>query len=576
MPLEPGSPEPLSPHQATPPAWWTNGAAGRPRRRALVVGATAAVAVLVGVAAFAGVSGASSGASGYRTAVASTEEVEQTLAGVGTIEPVDQAAVAFPVSGTVAAVDVSVGTTVVAGQVLATLDPTQLETSRHEAEATLAQAELTLEKVLNGESTGTTSGSSGAPGGSSGGASSGAASSGSTSTGSGSGTSSGSSVDQAALTAARQAVADAQRSLDADLAVAQAALGAATTACTTTSTSTSTSSTSSTSTTTTAGTGSQTCQDALAASLAAQQAVAADVAALDQAVSTLDGLLTAASTGSGTSGSAGSSGTGGSGATSSGSTTTTVSSSDVVAAQKAVDAAAAGVAVAEQAVAQGTIVSPIAGTVTSIGLEVGESVSAGSSTEVVRVVGQGGYQVTTSVAVTDLPHVKVGQSATVVADGTTTELTGTVVQIGLVASSSSGSSTTYPVVIALTDPDVGLPDGGLASVRIVTAATDAVTAVPTSAVTTTDTGHTVVVVKGGSPETIDVEVGTIGSTWTEITNGVSTGDTVVLADLSQALPGSATSSSGSSSGTTGRAGSFVPGGGGSFQPPSGMGARPGG
>jgi multidrug efflux pump subunit AcrA (membrane-fusion protein) len=174
-------------------------------------------------------------------------------------------------------------------------------------------------------------------------------------------------------------------------------------------------------------------------------------------------------------------------------------------------------------------------------------------------------------AVTDLPHVATGQSATVVADGTTAELTGTVVQIGLVANSTSGSSTTYPVVIALTDPDIDLPDGGLATVRIVTAATDAVTAVPTSAVTTTGTGHTVLVLKGGSPETVDVEVGTIGSTWTEITSGLSTGDTVVLADLSQALPGSATSSSGSSStgSTRGGVGSFTPGAGGSFQPPSG-------
>jgi HlyD family secretion protein len=529
--------------------------------------------VLVGVAAFAGVSSASSGASGYRTAEVSTEEVEQTLAGVGTIEPVDQAAVAFPVSGTVATVDVAVGATVVPGQVLATLDPTQLEASLHESEATLAQAELTLEKVLSGEATSTTSGSSSGPSGSS--ASSGSAPSGASSSSS-SGSSSTSSVDQAALTAARQAVAAAQHTLDGDLAAAEAALDAATIACATSgSTSTSTSSTSTTSTTTGAA-GSQTCQDALAASLAAQQAVAADVAALNQAISTLDGLVTAGSSGSGSSsGSTGSSGT--SGSSSSGSSTT-VSSSDIVAAQKAVDAAAADVAVAQQAVAQGTIVSPIAGTVTSIGLEAGESVSAGSSTSVIRVVGQGGYQVTTSVAVTDLPHVAVGQSATVVADGTTTELTGTVVQIGLVANSASGSSTTYPVVIALTDPELDLPDGGLASVRIVTAATSAVTAVPTSAVTTTDTGHTVVVLKGGSPETIDVEVGTIGSTWTEITGGLEVGDTVVLADLSQALPGSATSSSGSTSTgpNGGGAGSFTPGAGGSFQPPSGgQGGPPG-
>ena len=128
------------------PSW------GRPeptdrRRRALLIGGGAAVAVLVAVAAFAGVSSASDGG-GYRTAVVSTEDVQRTLTGVGTIEPVDQAAVAFPVSGTVASVDVAVGSTVVAGQVLASLDTESLTASLHQAEATLASAELTLEKGL--------------------------------------------------------------------------------------------------------------------------------------------------------------------------------------------------------------------------------------------------------------------------------------------------------------------------------------------------------------------------------------------------------------------------------------------
>jgi multidrug efflux pump subunit AcrA (membrane-fusion protein) len=552
---------------------WSGDAARPPdrRRRLVAVGGGVVAAVLIGGGAFVGVSGASSGASGYRTAVVSTADVERTLSGVGTIEAVDQAAVAFPVSGTVATVDVSSGTQVEAGQVLATLDTTELERSLHEAQATLAEAELTLEKVLAGESTGTSgtgstpsSGSSGSSGTPSGSSSSSSESSGSDS----------SSTDAAALTAARQAVADAQHTLDVDLAAALAALDASGAACGSSSAATpvSTAASSSTTSTTVVASGTEACQDALVASLAAQQTVAADEGALQEAINALEAVVSAASSSSssGTSSSSGSSGSTGSTGSSDSSSSSSVSAADIVAAQKAVDAAASEVAVAEQSVAQAAIVTPISGTVSAVGFEVGDSVTAGSTTATIRVVGSGGFEVTTSVAVTDLPHVEVGDSATVVADGSTTALAASVVQIGLVPTSgTSGSATTYPVVLALSDPDAELLDGGLTSVRIVTGTAEAVTAVPTSAVTTNEIGHTVVVLDDGA-STVDVEVGTIGSTWTEITSGVEVGDTVVLADLSAALPGSATSGSSADSSSTARTGSFRSG----FSPPAGAGGGP--
>jgi RND family efflux transporter MFP subunit len=254
-----------------------------------------------------------------------------------------------------------------------------------------------------------------------------------------------------------------------------------------------------------------------------------------------------------------------------------VTSADLIAYQKAVDAATAEVTVAQQALAQATIVSPISGTVTSVGIAVGDSVSAGSSTATVLVAGAGGYEVTTSVAVTDLSHVAVGQDARVVADGSTTELAARVVQISLVPNSSSSSTTTYTVVMALTDPEVDLPNGGLARTTIVTGDVAAATAVPTSAVTTTDAGRSVTVLDGGTPTTVSVTVGTVGSTWTEITDGVSVGQTVVLADLSEALPGSATdsSSNSSTSGANGGTGGFTLPSGGSFSPPAGGGVPTG-
>ena len=45
----------------------------------------------------------------YRTATATTSSVDQVLQSVATIEPVTQAAVAFPIAGTVDSVEVGVG-----------------------------------------------------------------------------------------------------------------------------------------------------------------------------------------------------------------------------------------------------------------------------------------------------------------------------------------------------------------------------------------------------------------------------------------------------------------------------------
>src|SRR6188472_3614608 len=62
-----------------------------------------------------------------RTAVARNGDVDHEYSGVATIEPLSQALVAFPSTGTVASVDVVVGDVVAIGQQLATLDTVELE-----------------------------------------------------------------------------------------------------------------------------------------------------------------------------------------------------------------------------------------------------------------------------------------------------------------------------------------------------------------------------------------------------------------------------------------------------------------
>ena len=200
--------------------------------------------------------------------------------------------------------------------------------------------------------------------------------------------------------------------------------------------------------------------------------------------------------------------------------------------------------VAAQAVEQATIASPIAGTVAVVDLAVGDEVTAASTTAKIVVVGAGGYEVTTTVSVTELPDVEVGQGVVISPDGSDSTIEGQVVSIGVAGSSSSGT-TTYPVVIGIVGDGTDLRNGSVASVAIVTNATSAALAVPTSAITTQGSRHTARVLDGGTVTTKTVEVGAIGATWTEITSGLTAGEEVVLADMNEPLPGSATDSSGS-------------------------------
>ena len=235
------------------------------------------------------------------------------------------------------------------------------------------------------------------------------------------------------------------------------------------------------------------------------------------------------------------SGIAGGGGSSGGSVSASPSSADLIAYQRDVDAAQASLLVAQQALKQAAIASPIDGHVVAVDLAAGDAVTAGSTTATIVVVGDGGYEVTTTVAVADLPKVEVGQQADVVIDGSRTALDGTVVAIGVAATSTTGA-TTYPVSISL-PAGTEVLDGSVASVAVVTSSAKDALAVPNSAVHTTGSRHTVDVLEDGKLTEVAVGVGTVGDTWTEITSGLAAGQVVVLADLGEALPGRATESS---------------------------------
>ena len=86
---------------------------------------------------------------------ATTGTIKQTVAASGTLEPASEANMNFGVSGTVTAVDVKAGQTVTAGEVLATVGTTALQSDVDAAEAELqaADARLSSDEAAGGSAT---------------------------------------------------------------------------------------------------------------------------------------------------------------------------------------------------------------------------------------------------------------------------------------------------------------------------------------------------------------------------------------------------------------------------------------
>ncbi len=449
-------------------------------RRNVIVRSGGAL-TLAAVAVFGVVTSGTGPAGALRLAAATTRSVTKSLNEVGIIEPVSAAAVGFPVAGTVASVAVTSGATVTRGQTLATLDTAALQRAVNAAQSTLDQAKLALVNATTASApTDETSDSS------------------------------------SQLDAARQAVLEGQQEVDAKLQAAQEALDSAAQVCAG-ATDGSTEDTEAV----------EACRTALAGVLDAQRDTSGAQQHLSDTSQTLDALISQAASSS-------------SNPPRGSSSTTTASAADLAALQKAIDAAKAGVAVANQNLAAATIVSPIDGTVQAVNFAVGDAVTASSTTAVVKVIGQAGYEVTAIVAVDKLADVKLGQAANVKPDGSSRRLSGEVVAIG--APVTTNGATTYPVSIGV-DADDALRNGTVASVEIITASAESTVAVPTSAVHVEGDRATVNVVDGSKTSVVTVTLGVIGREWTQIKSGLRAGQQVLLADLSQALPGSATSSS---------------------------------
>lgn len=561
----------------------------RHRNRAIAGGCVAAAGTAAGLIMSAATA---SGVPALRTAFVTSYPVARTLSVSGTVRPVSEAIADFQVGGTVSAVDVSKGQTVTAGQTLATIDTSSLQTAVNEAQAQLTAAEARLTADENNQPTSSSStGNQGA-----GSANTAAYVRGASATETAIVLTSATTPNRptgSTITKDEQAVVSAQHIVDLDLATAAADLAQMKQDCSD-ATSGSTSTTSTTSTTdpstspTTTGTSASStsaCAADLSTASTAEQQVATDQSKLAAAENSLAQALASqaasnasassggtgkggsskptggSSTPSSSSGKASSSSRSSSSAGSSGATTSTTDTPQQLASdQSTIDSDQANLVNASQSLDAATLVSPIGGTVEAVDVTTGQSVSAGSSAEGITIVSPGTYEVSASLTTSQVEGLTTGQSAQITVDSATGTFAGRVTQVGPVA--LTNSSYVYPVVITLDSAAGQLPAGGAADAVIDLAQSGAGPVVPTSAVHTTGVGQAYVYLdKSGKEVRTSVKVGLVGAIYTQITSGLSEGDVVVLADPSQAVP--ASSANANIRSFTGTGG--VPGGAGTFR-----------
>ncbi len=472
----------------------------------------------------------------YVSAAVGSHSVSQSLQATGTTQPSRAATVSFAVSGTVATVPVTMGTTVKAGQVLATLDTTSLKYNLAVAQSQVANANLTLAKAESGQvSTG--SGAAGTKTSTAATATATTRSSGLSLSGAGS---------TAAITSAQKNLLAGMRQADSLMATTKRDLAVASILCSSQSptpsptqspTPSPTQSTTPTPTQNPTRTGGYTAAPTTCAQ--AQQLVLSDESQLfslqqgvSGKVSALDQLITSAA--STATSSAAPATAKASVTTGTGPATVAVSAIQLVAFQAAVDAALASLTVAQQQLSQATIVSPFTGVVSSVGLTVGQQAAAGSATAAVDVIDPNGHSVTLSVDVTKIPQIKVGQKATVMPDGSSTPLAASVSYVA--AAPTTASSTAYNVQLAFTTNPTTLRDGIQAAVTVTTADAANVLAVPSSAVNHRGAAAYVLVLNGSATTARTITVGAVGAIYTQVTSGLTPGQRVVLANPNTPIP----------------------------------------
>jgi multidrug efflux pump subunit AcrA (membrane-fusion protein) len=192
------------------------------------------------------------------------------------------------------------------------------------------------------------------------------------------------------------------------------------------------------------------------------------------------------------------------------------------------------------------------------------------------VISTNSWIVNATVDATSVGLIAKGEQAQLTVTGATGTVYGTISSIGLVSSSTS-TTASYPVVVAVTGSPTGMHDGASVTAALIYKQLTNVVVVPSTALhrNSNATQYVQQVTNGKTVDTT-VQVGVASAGQTQITSGLKAGDQIVVPVLPTRRPGTGTSTGTGTRGGAGGTGGGFGGGAGGFGGGAGGGGFGGG
>jgi len=206
---------------------------------------------------------------------------------------------------------------------------------------------------------------------------------------------------------------------------------------------------------------------------------------------------------------------------------------DVALAEASVRQAQIALQQAQSNLRKAQLVAPFDGVVADLNIQVGQQAG---STQTVILVDLSQLVALVNVSESDLPKVKVGQPIQVTFDALPGQtFSGHVIKVALTGVTTQGV-VNYPVTVVLDQADTSaslsasqtIRSGMTANVSIVVEQLDNVLLVPNRAVKTSGKQKTVTVLSNGKPTPVNVTLGMSNDTQSQVTSGLNEGDVVEI------------------------------------------------
>ena len=195
--------------------------------------------------------------------------------------------------------------------------------------------------------------------------------------------------------------------------------------------------------------------------------------------------------------------------------------------QADVTTAEARITAAEATLELARISAPFSGTVTSVDVMPGDQASPGMPA--FRIDDLSHLLVDVDISEVDINRIALDQPVSLIFDAILDqEYEGIVVEIGQVGISIQGV-VSFPVTVEIIDADDAIRSGMTAAVNVVVEQIEDVVLIPNRAVRVRDGQRVIYLMRGGSVESVDVELGATSDQYSQVLDGeVRAGDTIVL------------------------------------------------